>query len=568
MKWLRVVPCAVAMSLLAAAAHGEAAAPADELARARRNETVNVPEAPEGYRRPKDWKPVLYPKSLREIARDHSAETMARAKKQMEKVDATNAAGKYKATGASMDTHPCPEWFVDAKLGIFIDWGLWSLASWCPYIKGARLYPDWYELRSGVDYPKGHPFHGMKEYHEKNWGPDFKRDHFIDLFRGKKFDAPALTKLFDACGATYVVPFLKHHSGFCLWDCSYTFRDTVDQGAHRDFAKEMAAACRAQGLKFGFYVSQAGEWEYPILQDDGSIKIWKEAGKMVDLTPDMETKASGKIAVKDFVRDYAVPQTTEFIDKYDPDILWFDYDWATFAHENGTYDMVAYFYNKAAGRKEVAVNDRFGKAKPEEIKGRFTKRPRNWLRTVRGDFYTDEWGDTEECLDPAKWHPWESCSGISKAYGNHWQETADMVMSEREFVIHFADIVARGGNLLLLVNLDPQGEIPAVQRERLLQIGNWLKRYGEAIYATRILAPFKTDAVDYTQSKDGTAAYAIVKKPAATVTLACAVPEGAKVTIVGEGTPLRTEKGPDGLKVFLPPAYATAEIPFALKASR
>ncbi len=65
---------------------------------------------------------------------------------------------------------------------------------------------------------------------------------------------------------------------------------------------------------------------------------------------------------------------------------------------------------------------------------------------MRGDFYTDEWGDTEECLDPAKWHPWESCSGISKAYGNHWMENADpgMVMSEREFVIHFSGIVARG----------------------------------------------------------------------------------------------------------------------------
>lgn len=559
----------VAATMLSAVmAHGETAAPADELARARQAAIDAVPTAPEGYRRPKDWKPVLFPKSLSQIAKDHSAETMARAKEQMAKVDAVNAAGKYKATGASMDAHPCPEWFIDAKLGIFIDWGLWSLASWCPYIKGARLYPDWYELRSAVEYPKGHPFHGMKEYHEKNWGPDFKRDHFIDLFRGTKYDAPALAKLFDACGAKYVVPFLKHHSGFCLWDCSYTFRDSVDQGAHRDFAKEMSTACRAQGLKFGAYVSQAGEWEYPILQDDGSIKILKEAGKMEDLTPDMETKASGKIAVKDFVRDYIVPQTTELVDKYDPDILWYDYDWATFAHENGSYDITAYFYNKAEGRKEVACNDRYGKAKPEEIKGRFTKKPRNWLRTVRGDFFTDEWGDTEECLDPAKWHPWESCSGISKAYGNHWQETADMVMSEREFVIHFADIVARGGNLLLLVNLDPQGEIPAVQRERLMQIGAWLKRYGEAIYATRILAPYKTDAVDYTQSKDGKTAYAIVKKPAAEVTLACAVPDNATVSIIGEGTTLKAEKVDAGLKVFLPPAYANATIPFALKIGR
>ena len=546
----------------ASAATVENAAPADELARAKQKAIAEVPVAPPAYRRPADWKPVLYPKGLREIARDHSKEVMARAAKQMKKVDAVNAAGKWKATGASIDAHKCPDWFVDAKLGIFIDWGPWSIASWCPYVKGKRLYPDWYEYRCRTD-------KATIAYHGKNWGPDFKSDHLLDLFRGAKFDAPALMSVFKKCGAKYVVPFLKHHSGFCLWDCSYTFRDTVDMGAHRDFAREMANACRAEGLKFGLYTSQAGEWEYPILQDDGSIKIAvSRPDNLQPYTSDMEWKASGKVAVKDFVRDYIVPQTTEFIDKYDPDILWYDYDWMTFAHENGSYDITAYFYNKAEGRKEVACNDRYGKAKPEEIKGRFTKKPRNWLRTVRGDFFTDEWGDTEECLDPAKWHPWESCSGISKAYGNHWQETADMVMSEREFVIHFADIVARGGNLLLLVNLDPQGEIPAVQRERLLQIGNWLKRYGEAIYATRILAPFKTDAVDYTQSKDGKTAYAIVKKPAAEVTLACAVPDNATVSIIGEGTTLKSARTPDGLKVSIPPAYANATIPFALKIGR
>ena len=545
----------------------ENAAPADELARTKQNADMEIPQAPPEFRRPEGWKPVLYPKSLREIARDHSAETMARAKRQMDKVDATNAVGKYKATGQSMDSHPCPEWFVDAKLGIFIDWGLWSIASWCPYVKGARLYPDWYELRCRPDYnSRGETC--AWPYHRKNWGEDFMCDHFIDLFRGEKFNAPALMSLFAACGARYVVPFFKHHSGFCLWDCSYTFRDTVDQGAHRDFAREMADACRAQGLKFGFYTSQAGEWEYPILQDDGSIKIWKEAGRMVDCTPDMEWKASGKIAVKDFVRDYIVPQTTEFIDKYDPDILWYDYDWATFAHENGSYDITAYFYNKAEGRKEVACNDRYGKAKLDEIKGRFTKLPRNWLRTVRGDFFTVEWGDTEECLTPTKWHPWESCSGISKSYGNHWQETADMVMTEREFVIHFADIVARGGNLLLLVNLDGQGEIPAVQRERLLQIGKWLGRWGEAIYGTRILAPFNTKAIDYVQSKDGRFAYAIVKEPATEVTLTCVLPEGTKVTVIGSSAPLATRREGENTVVSVPSELAVTKVPFALKCTR
>ena len=562
MKYL-LIASVVGFACCVSAATNDNAAPADELARQKQVE-AEIPSAPEGYRRPKDWTPVLYKKGLLQIAKDHSEETMARAAKQMEKVNAVNAKGKYKPTGKSIDSHPCPEWFVDAKLGIFVDWGAWSIASWCPYVKGARLYPDWYEFRCRTD-------EKTKKYHAKNWGEDFKSDHLLDLFRGTKFDAPALMKTFKACGAKYVVPFLKHHSGFCLWDCSYTFRDTVDMSAHRDFAKEMADACRAEGLKFGFYTSQAGEWEYPILQDDGSVKIAiNTPANQQPYSPDMEWTCSGKVAVKDFVHDYIVPQSTEFIDKYDPDILWNDFDWMTPATENGSYEVAAYMYNKAEGRKEVACNDRHGKAEPKEIEGRFTKKKRSWLRTMRGDFFTDEWGDTEECLDPAKWHPWESCSGISKSYGNHWMENFDasMVMSEKEFIIHFSDIVARGGNLLLLVNLDPQGAFPEIQRQRLEQIGAWLKVYGEAIYATRICAPFKTEKVDYTQSKDGKVAYAIVKEPAAEVALACDLPDTAVVTVVGSTTKLATRRIGKDLVVSIPAELAGGSLPFALKCQR
>ena len=535
------------------------AAPADELART--SFTADIPAAPAGYRRPQGWKHVPPAKTLPEIARDHSAETMARAARQMAQVDAVNAKGKYKATGASMDAHPCPEWFIDAKLGMFVDWGPWSIASWCPYVKGERLYPDWYEYRCRTD-------EKTIAYHTKNWGADFKSDDLFGLFRGEAFDAPALMKVFKQCGARYVVPFLKHHGGFCLWDCSYTFRDTMDQAAHRDFAREMADACRAEGLKFGLYTSQAGEWDYPMLQPDGSIKVAIDTPhNLKPYAPEMEGFCSGKVAVKDFVHDYIVPQTTEFIDKYDPDILWYDFDWMTPADKNGSYEITAYLYNKAEGRKEVACNDRYGQARPEEIVGRFTKRPRSWLRTVRGDFFTDEWGDTEECLDPAKWHPWESCSGISKSYGNHWMESVDpgMVMSEKEFIVHFSDIVARGGNLLLMVNLDPQGALPAIQKERLLQIGEWLKTYGEAIFATRICAPFKTDKIDYTQAKDGRTTYAIVKEPSAEIVLACALPETTVVTVVGQSTPLKTRRDGANTVVTLPSEWATAKLPFALK---
>lgn len=536
----------------------EYAAPADELA--RQKIVVDIPLAPEGYRRPSTWKPALYPRDLRTLAREESAAQMKRARELMARVDKINREGKWQATGASIDRHKCPEWFIDAKLGIFIDWGPWSLASWCPYKKGARLYPDWYELRCHND-----DVH--RAYHEKNWGKDFKRDHFLDLFKATKFDAPAMMRVFRACGAKYVVPFLKHHGGFCLWDSSFTFRDVVDQGPKRDLTREMADACRAEGLKFGLYTSQAGEWEYPILQSDGSIRMFVESNpELKDCTPDMEWKASGKVAVRDFVRDYIVPQTVEFIDRYDPDIFWGDYDWTTEAAKNGSYDIAAYFYNQAEGRKEVAVNDRLGNGTAEEI-AVWSKRVKRVLatRTIRGDFYTDEWGDTAENIDPSTWHPWESCSGISKAYGNHWMETEDMVMSEKEFICYFADIVSRGGNLLLLVNLDPQGAMVEHQKKRLLQIGEWLKKYGEAIYATRIVAPFSTPKIDYTRSKDGRTVYAIVKEPSGDLMLSCAAKGDVKVSILGESGYLPSSRKGTAVHVNIPEQYARAELPFVLK---
>lgn len=543
---------------------GDNAAPADDLAQ-RKDFVAEIPTAPTEYRRPTNWVHNATKDDIPTLSRKYSAQVQARAAQQMKKVTATNAQGPYHATAESMDEHRCPEWFVDAKLGIFVDWGPWSLASWCPYVKGARLYPDWYEYRCRTDAK-------TIAYHKLNWGEDFASDDFLDLFLGQRFDAEQLMKVFKAAGARYVVPFLKHHGGFCLWDCAYTRRDTMDCAAHRDFAREMVEACRAQGLKFGLYTSQAGEWEYPILDEKGQIKIaLNTPKKLVDYLPKMEKVCSGKIAVKDFVHDYIVPQTTEFIDRYDPDILWGDFDWMTRADENGSYEIAAYFYNRAAGRKEVACNDRCGCGTPEEV-AKFSKLRHKviGLRTIRGDFFTDEWGDTAADIDPAKWHPWESCSGISKAYGNHWMESFDetMVMTEREFIVHFADIVARGGNLLLMVNLDAQGALLSVQRKRLLQIGEWLQTYGEAIFETRICAPYVTANIDYTQSKDGKKVFAIVKTPSSEVTLECSLPATSVVRVVGQQQALPTYNQDGKTVVRLPSNLAQSKVPFALECTR
>ena len=527
-----------------------------------------VPLAPEKYRRPKDWKPQRFGMSLKQLSDKYSESIIRKGRMEYERVCSVNGSGVWKATPQSIDSHKCPEWFVDAKFGIFIDWGLWSVASWSPKRDAGAMYPDWYEFRMYSDFDKTSQFWGFKSYHEKNWGVDFKRDDFIPLFRAEKYNPEALVKTFKESGAKYVVPFTKHHSGFCLWASSYTFRDASDRGPKRDLIAPLVSACRSEGLKFGFYFSHS-EWEYPVLDENGNLKncSWNH---IVDYSEDMETKASGKIAVKDFVKEYIIPQAVEFIDKYSPDILWFDGDWATYATDMGSYDIAAYFYNVNEGKKSVAVNDRYGRAQPEEIEGRFTKRPRKWLRTVRGDFYTDEFGDTSECIDPAKYHPWEACRGISQSYGNNWQDDEINVIGTRDFVCMFADMVARGGNLLLLVNLDSQGDIPEVQKRRLEAIGSWLEKNGKAIYSTRIIQPFATDEVSYTRSKDSKTAYAIVKKLSPKVFVAHAPKPGGEIIEISDGKSMKWEyKNPsnpsEGAYVYFGEEQLSKPMPVALE---
>ncbi len=524
------------------------------------------PYAPEEFRRPKGYKPTLYKLNLSRIAQEYSAQTIERGRNAYKKLCETNANGKWKATPESIDSHKCPEWFVDAKFGIFIDWGLWSIPSWAPKREKGAMYPDWYEKRMYSNFDAKSPFWGYRNYHIKNWGADFESDHFIPLFKAEKFDAKKLVGLFKDSGAKYVVPFNKHHSGFCLWDCSYTLRDTVDMAAKRDIVKEIVDECSANGLKFGFYFSLT-EWEYPILGDDGTVSGNFSWGKMYPYTPDMEFKASGKIAVKDYVKEYLIPQTMEFIEKYSPDILWYDGEWKVPAAELGSYDLSAYFYNINEGKKEVAVNDRYGEGTEAEVAHKKGKRLNKILRAVRGDFFTDEFGDTADSIDTSKYHPWESCRGISQSYGNNWQDDDTNVLSSKELISMFAGIVARGGNLLLLVNLDGQGAIPEVQKRRLLDMGKWLEAYGEAIYGTRIVRPFDTKEAAYTRSKDGKFVYAVIKEAKPEIVLEVLPVSGSDIRELAGNAKIEWKKNKDGNSVTLaiPDGLAKRDLPFAVK---
>jgi alpha-L-fucosidase len=399
----------------------------------------------------------------------------------------------YEPSVKSINTHQCPEWFEDAKFGMFIDYGLFSVAghgeSWG---NDEAKYPDWYLFEM---------YNEWQEYHKKTWGDDFQRDDFIPLFTAENYNPQELVQVAVDAGMKYVVPFSKHHDGFCLWPSSYTKRNTMDMGPGKDLIKPLVEECMKNDLKFGFYFSLE-EWEYPVIKDGKKMtRLWRGHAwrhkNPIDFIPytdeDMKGKMSGKVPVNDFHKDYIVPQAKEFIDLYDPDIVWFDGEWLTPINEIGSLEITSYFLNNAEGRKEVAVNDRLGKA----------------VRFRIGDFFTSEYHSlkTEQ---PKFIKKWEECRGISRSFGFNFEDTNENVISTKEFIDMFVRIVSENGNLLLIVNLDGKGAMPDYIKDRLVDIGKWLKINGEAIYETKPwLVSHEGENLRFTQSKDGKIVYAI-----------------------------------------------------------
>lgn len=486
----------------------------------------DVPLAPKQFRRPGNLKLTNYKYSLNDLKNNFSKEMMQRAASRMETVKEVNNKGKWKPTTESIEKHVTPEWFEDAKFGMFIDWGLWSVAGWAPKMPVEdepsalpRTYPDWYENRMYTQF---------KDYHEKNWGKDFKRDDFIPLFQANQYQPEKLADIAVEAGMKYIVPFTKHFTGFCLWPSSFTQRNAGDMGPKKDLIRPLVESCKQRGLKFGVYLCQE-ELEYPLLDEGNNIvtRLW--GGKTEPYSVELEKKCSGKIPVKNYGTDYFVPLATEFIDMYDPDILWFDCDWNTSENETHTYDIASYFYNHAQGRKEVAVNDRFAS--------------QSWNdRWKHGDFYTDEGGDMMHKLKNYEHPPvWEECRGISTSYGFNWEDTDKNVISSNDFIHMFVDIVSKGGNLVLITNLDGNGALPEIQGKRLKDIGKWLKVNGEGIYSTRAYTTTSEGTICYTRSKDNKKVYAIATEwPGKQLTLKSVTPRaGSEIHMLGVEKPLK-----------------------------
>ena len=184
-----------------------------------------APDWPEAHpptgqqpKRPAGYSPFRYPRSPEQIRQAETADQTSRAATARADMDAVIAKGPFRGDAASIATHKTPEWFLDAKFGMFVDWGPWSVAGWAPEAEKAS-YADWYEQKLFTDY---------RDYHVKTWGADVGPDDLIELLGSQSFSPRKLAALAKSSGMRYVVPFLKHHGGYALWKSSFTHRNAAD----------------------------------------------------------------------------------------------------------------------------------------------------------------------------------------------------------------------------------------------------------------------------------------------------------------------------------------------------
>ena len=348
-------------------------------------------------------------------------------------------AQEYQPNWESLDKRPIPEWFENAKFGIFIHWGPYSVPAWSP--KGT--YSEWYQywLQSKALFGNG-DFKGdeVYQYHRKTYGEHFDYYKFADQFTADLFDPDEWASLFEQAGAKYIVLTSKHHDGFALWpnkqanDRGFAW-NSMEVGAKRDLVGELSASVKKTSVKMGLYYSLY-EWYHP---------LWLSNREK-------------------FVDEHFIPQLKDLVQTYSPDILWADGEWEMEADKWKTPELISWIYNESAAKDNILLNDRWGKG----------------IRQTHGGYYTTEY-EAGKVFDK----PWEECRGMGFSFGYNQNEDAQDYNSTRALVLMLIDVVSNGGNLLLDIGPDGRGNIPAIMQQRLLEMGAWLQINGEAIYGTR-----------------------------------------------------------------------------------
>jgi alpha-L-fucosidase len=421
----------------------------------------------------------------------------------------------YEPTWDSVRTHPLPDWFADAKLGVFIHWGLFSVPGWAPQVDDVQQvlrregpagllrdnpYAEWYRNSMLIE---GSP---TWLHHRETWGADFPYDRFVELFDAgtAACDMDAIAGVCHAAGAGYVVLTTKHHEGFTLWPASAPHPRKGRYHARRDIVGDLTAAVRAAGMRMGLYYSGGYDWPY----DDVVMRDAADTILAVPSSPDYER--------------YATAHVRELIERYRPSVLWNDICWPP---GGNLAELFAAYYDAVP---DGVLNDRWSQpaAKRGLVGDAVTRGAAGLVQRLwqhipeekRGlafpaaehfDFRTPEYASFEAVQEGK----WEATRGVGHSFGANRNERPQDIVTTTDLVRSFCDIVSKNGNLLIGIGPDDRGAIPEEQARPLRGLGAWLAHSGEAVYGTRpwVIAATQTTEgtpVRFTQ-KDG-AIYAIL----------------------------------------------------------
>jgi len=405
-----------------------------------------------------------------------------------------------------------PQWFDDAKLGIFIHWGPASVPAFAygPPLQPGELedimfgeserkempYAEWY--LNAMNYSDSE----TAQHHADTYGDapytDFQPTFEQNVNLG--WDPNAWADLFYRSGARYVVLVTKHHDGYTLWPSDVANPNRENWGSPRDMVGELASAVRARGMRFGTYYSTGLDWTFQMVTEG-------------DLVRDIMMSAPSSQAYA----DYTYAHMVELIDRYQPDILWADIGYPSKGRQG---ELFKYYFAEVP---EGTVNDRWGAV---DSLGEIARIPGvTWvLKTLGRMLMSNQSANMED--DPARFgyktaeydsfaatpsFKWETTRGLGGSFAFNARETAADMLSSADLVDYLIDTVSKNGNVLINVGPDSYGQIPLIQQAPLLGLGDWMLVNGAAIYDTRPWTRFNNErGRELRYTRTDTALYAIV----------------------------------------------------------
>ena len=375
----------------------------------------------------------------------------------LKRVETVDAAGPFTPDWATLEKYKTPEWYEDAKFGIFIHWGVYSVPAF-----GSEWYPRLMYIEGSNE----------NKHQVATYGPltTFGYKDFIPMFKAEKYDPVAWAHLFAEAGAKYVVPVFEHHDGFAMYDSGLSDWTAAKMGPKRDLAGELAKAVRAEGMHLGAsshrvehdWFLEGGRQEAADLNDPKYAAFYGPAHKHIT-HDDADTLSNDwTFASPAYLSDW-LARSAEIVEKYHPDLMYFDWWIGQPSVRPYLAKFAAFYYDESTKRGTQGVINYKNDAMEEG--------------TATLDF---ERGQLEK---PRPMH-WQTDTSVSNA---SWGYIQNDTFKTPEFVVHqLVDIVSKNGNLLLNIGPKPDGTIPDEVKAGAAG-GGWMadKVNGEAIYGTR-----------------------------------------------------------------------------------